>query len=268
MTTVAVCIPTCMKWDTARAKSVQRIRRVFPEAKLFAEDGPTPNYVWADKLETWAAEQDCTHVLQVQDDAILCPEFEPTLFAMLDAVPDQIISLFTIHPVAKYLVRDDKNWMTTTDLMTGVANARPIGIQREYVRWRATALEDGALRAINEDTLLGLFCAAEGHRIWNPVPAVVDHDTTVPSNYGNARAVHNRASVNWNDHPLPSSWKPRTMVHAGSGVNDVPHLGRYYPFTPYSYLRWVKSPDKSVADRLERDVVRVEVREDAEGTKT
>ena len=256
---LAVAVPTCMKWDPSRAKSVERVQKVFPSATLFAEDGPTPNHVWADKLERWAALQDCTHILQIQDDAIMCPDFETVLGAMLEAVPDQVISLFTIHPVAKYLAKDDKNWLTTTDLMTGVANVRPIEIQREFVAWRDAVLEDGGTRAINEDTLLGLFCASTGRKIWNPIPAVVDHDTTLTSNYGNQKAVHNRASVNWMDAPLPDSWAPKTMLHS-SGLLQVPHLGRYYPFTPYSYLRWVKDADKHQADRIERDVVRVEVK--------
>lgn len=285
---IALGLPHC-PWDPHRTKSFARLRGQLGitansdtcehahDVAVFADVGPQPNWVWSGKLWDWAAGLPSegpaapTHLLQVQDDVVVAPAFWGILNAMLTAVPDQIISLFTIYPHAQQLSQMGARWMTTTDWMTGPAYVMPMADLRAFHVWRA-ALRPGAIQAVNEDTLLGLFCAATGRRVWNPLPAPVDHDASLPSNYGNDHAGNNRASYTWRQwspsdlHSMerPEFWVPTNPVPGSSGI--APHFGRAYPFTPASFCRWVPEGadhggmtwDQRIV-QIERDIVRTEV---------
>jgi hypothetical protein len=94
----------------------------------------------------------------------------------------------------------------------------------DFLLWRQE-LRQGAVESVTEDTLLGCFCLSTGHRIWHPIPTIIDHDTSIESTYGNEAHEHRRPSVTWKDSVLADAgefWRPRS----------VPHLGRFYASTP------------------------------------
>lgn len=287
MVTFALSIPHC-PWDPHRVKSLERLRAsLFGSARLnddihapaesfrvFGDVGPTPNHVWAERVWRWGEEQaDASHLLQLQDDVIPMPDrFWSVLTAMVEAAPAVPICLFTIHPIARALRREGCAWFSTSDLWVGPAWAVPREIVRDYNAWRVHGARPGAVQHVNEDTLFGLYCAATGRRIWHPTVSIVDHDTSLDSHYGNKAANHNRPSCSWLDADLPESWAPTNPLHQPNG--EVPHLGRIYSFTPYSYAKWVLDGPAWLErlERLERDVIDIatpvprpimEVRDDA-----
>lgn len=206
------------------------------DARIFADR--EPNYAWSGKLWKWASETDATHLLQLQDDALVCPEFWAQLHAMVSAVPDKVIGLESAHPVAKDL---PDTWYTTPDMLIGVGYVVPTTLLQEFLVWRSTELRPGGLESVNEDQLLGLWCFVTGRKIWHPVPTIIDHDTSLPSTYGNDEHQDRRPTVTWKDRPLPGTWRPGVVVHAPRFYRDTPRLARRWVkgATEEDYQRWI-----------------------------
>lgn len=263
----AVGIPHAA-FDPERVKSMSRVRTAMAAGgacrSLHVEPSlaPTPRHVWSERLWRWGSEQTASHFLQIQDDVLVAPEFWTHLEAMVAAVPDAPICLYTIHEAAPHLAKRDCPWMTTTDWMVGPAYVLPTWMLQEFCDFRADELRDGAVEAITEDTLLGMWCAWTGMRIWHPTVSIVEHDQSLASLYGNADAPHNRASCSWQDTPVPTDWTPRNPLPFPQEGTKVPHFGRRYSFTPYMCAKWIMpSPAYTEwlgnLDRLERDIVTV-----------
>lgn len=300
-TQFALAIPHC-PWDPHRVQNLSKLKERLEirndhdecdhaRVSIFASVGPTPNWIWSDKLFRWLAEQDTEWSLQVQDDVLLVPEFWDVLKAAVagaETAGAEAISLFTIAPPAPHFAHQGCNWLTTTDWMVGPAwLVKTKFLRDQFVPFRDRRLRTGwnepdpqtkRLRSgLNEDTLLGLGCAAFGKRIWNPLPALVDHDTSIGSTYGNAGGKYNKSSFNWVNwmsmpgHPdvqdlkLKEFWIPRNSVQ-GPRTPAV-HLGCAYSFTTYNFLRWCKDdgedygglPWDKRADAIRMDTVNLGV---------
>ena len=262
MISLALAIPHC-PWLPARVASMARLRADLEVGDM----GPAhygvlsdkePNWSWSQRMIAWALSTDATHFVTLQDDARVRRPFWPALHAMLHAMPDHVIGLEAAHPAGPMLRAKGAHWYTTLDFLVGVGWAASISALREYQTWCMTELRPHAIQSVSEDTLLGLWCAATGRRVYHPVPSIIDHDLSVDSTYGHNDHQNRRPTVTWKDGDWgdaledPSFWKQE----------DVPHLGRFYAATPYLFTRWVREFRDGDATRIERDLVRV-VRKEA-----
>lgn len=193
----------------------------------------------------WAAAQDVDYCLFLQDDAIVSDDFRPLLESMLAAHwenPPAIIGLEVAHPAAGALRAEGYRWFTTSDALIGVGYIVSRQFLKKFLEWR-NAQSPVTLRTITEDSLLGLYCALHGQRILHPLPTVVDHDTSIPSTYGNDAHSNRRSSVTWDGNLVranPEFWAP---------VPRIPHFGCFYE-TTYRIARDVfQSPDWRVLAR-------------------
>lgn len=239
MISLALAIPHT-PWIPARVESVRRLREelgYMASGSLYREfTDREPNYVWSARMWTWGAETDATHFLTLQDDAIVAPHFWPALRAMIEAVPDQVIGLEVVHRAAPALAAQGHRFFTTTDCLIGVGYVLPTELLRAFFEWRSTALNEGAIEAITEDTLLAIWCMVTGHRIWHPLPTIIDHDTTLESNYGNDSHQNRRPLVRWDTHPECPLEHAQNWCQGPAPV----HLGRFYQATPGLAAKWVK----------------------------
>jgi hypothetical protein len=178
---------------------------------------------------------------------------------MVTVRPDQIINLQAVHECAIALAADGITSYTTTEGMPGPAYVLPIPVLREFNAWRRTALRDGALQAITEDTLIACFALATGRRIWSPIPTIVDHPSVVKSTYGNDAALRQRPLVRWDTPDLLPGWRDETvygrLTHLDYWDQEPSHLGRFYPMSiPMLTRRFVKgySTDHQARDEADR----------------
>lgn len=300
MTTIALAVPHC-QWDPHRVKSLASIKQQLgiradrdecdhAKVAIFPSIGLTPNWVWSEKVFAWLAEQDTEWSMLIQDDIVPVPNFWGVVGAAIKgAAPAGAAAFcfFNVVPPAGSFSKMGCNWVTTADWMVGPSWAVKTSFMREFVHeFRAKRLREGwdevgpdhRLRSgLNEDTMLGLACAAAGVRIWHPIPSLVDHDVDVPSTYGNGTFSFNRASFAWKawsglhgrpveDLKDPAVWVPRNPPESGV-KGAAPHLGRAYRFTPHNFHRWVKDDGGDYgglswgkrADQLANDLVRLEV---------
>lgn len=243
MNTVAVAIPHA-PWAEGRKESLDAILADLDpvdnitDFRIFAEQAP--NHVWSEHMWAWGASTTAEWLLQLQDDVKLADHFMPALRAMLDAVPSHVdvIGLEVPHQAAPALSEDGERWFTTTDMLIGVGYVIRTRALRAFLEWRASALREGALAAVTEDTLLALWCMVTGRRIWHPMPTLIDHDVTLASTYGNDSHENRRPLVRWNSKDwgarldTPAFWAPVTTT--------PPHLGRFYNATPELAFQWVE----------------------------
>jgi hypothetical protein len=226
MISVSLGIPHT-PWKADRANSFARLMESllrdvpppFVEVRAFTDRAP--NWEWSGKMWRWAAETMSTHFLQLQDDVISAPKFWPSLLAMLEALPGQIIGLESVHHRSPDLHAQGHRWYTTSDGLIGVGYVLPMPQLRDFLVWRATKLCKGAIESITEDTLLCVWALSTGRRIWHPMPTIIDHDVSIPSTYGNDTHAHRRPLVCFADH------KPATDPSGWRDI-DPPHLGSFY----------------------------------------
>ena len=195
------------------------MRAYRPLALIFG-----PRNSGAGRYETGAG-----HLLQLQDDVIVDGQFWPNLRAMLAAVPDQIIGLESVHQASQMLYEAGHNWYTTNDGLIGVGYVIPRDVLRMFLEWRATMLRPEGYKHVSEDTLIDMFCLSTGRKVWHPIPTIIDHDTDLPSTYGNDSHTHRR---------------PAMTTVRGAKARDYSgrahHLGRFYELTPRMCRRFVK----------------------------
>ncbi len=207
-------------------------------ATFHLETSRAANHEWSATMWTWAAAQDVEWCVFLQDDAIVgAPYADEDSWSVavedcIHAAPADcsVIGLQAPHPAGIEIARAGYGGYTTCDGLIGVGYAVRRRDLRAFLEWRADSLADGALEAITEDTLIGLWCAVTGRRIFHPLPTVVDHDTTLASTFGNDAHVNRRSLVRWD-----------SEIETPDGAREgVPHLGRFYAVTPELAKRWVK----------------------------
>jgi hypothetical protein len=252
-------------WGKGRGESLQRLveslwNGVKPGLHIFKSEGPRRTDEWANEIYAWALDRK-SDLLVLEDDALLCPQFLDVLGAIREANPDRLCNLYNAHPSALDLAAKGVSAYTTLDWMTGVAQLIPWRVLLDFTWWRGHVLRKGAVETIKADTLLGLYAAVSGERVWHPIPTPVDHDDSLASLYGNSKSPMRRSLARWDRLPglpltSPAYWKSKNPF----GADPLVHLGRIHPGTPFGYARWVL-PDspcwEATADRLERDVVTV-----------
>jgi len=204
-----------------------------------------PNWSWSARLWQWGLDSGATHIVQLQDDVQVGPDFWPQLRAMVEAVPDAILGLESVMAIGS-------PWYTTGDGLIGVGYVIPRDDLRELLNFRDTpsfgehvdadrlpCLRPGSAERLNEDQLIGMFTFSTGRKIWHPVPTIIDHNVDIASTYGNDSHSHRRpARSTVRGDRAPESW----------GVPEqVPHVAKFYGATPrmcrmhvrgYSYKKY------------------------------
>ena len=214
MITFALAIPTTADWVPERAASLERLKAQLGHRPVYYREfrDREPNWSWSGKLWEWGLRCARAHLVQLQDDVVVGPEFWPTLRAMVDERPDDIIGLESV-------LAPSSPWYTSGDGLIGVGYVLPPDVLAWLIDWRE-GLRPGAIQSLNEDQLLGLYAHVSGRRIWHPVPTIIDHDVEIVSTYGNDHHSHRRPAKSTvrGDAP-PASWEP---------IYPMPHVPLFY----------------------------------------
>lgn len=201
MISFALAIPHT-PWIPERVDSLDRLLGTLsgawpsdPHRRIFKDR--EPNWSWSAKLWRWGLETGATHLLQLQDDVIPAPNFWAALTAMIEACPDQIVSLHGGHPANRLIAHRGGNWTQSKAWMVGVGYVIPRAILDELVKYRATLPDNPG---INEDDLIGRFCVLTQRPVYHPIPTIIDHDTDVASTYKNDAHLYRKPTVTWRDY--------------------------------------------------------------------
>lgn len=239
MTSIALAIPHT-PWVPERIESLSRLMTGLdiPQCAMAGWVPPAPlsrvnifddresNRVWSQKLFRWALDTGATHLLQLQDDAIVAPRFWPILRAMIEAQPDRIIGLEATHPLIPVQHRAGRRWYRDHWLI-GVGYVFPRLLLQEYVDWCDVHISRVA--NTNEDSLISEWSYETVRPIWHPIPTIIDHDVGVPSTYGNDAhhefSMYRRPLVTWRDVDTPALEDPAYWRVTEDGAPLLPGPG-------------------------------------------
>ncbi len=224
-------------WVPERVESWRRLREELACQSVFAElaayrvfDERAPNHVWSLQMWTWAAERDAEWCVFLQDDAMVSPCFLEELQGICEGNACDVIGLQVASPLAVPLAEAGYPGFTTSDGLVGVGYA----IRREalhcFLEWREENLESGAVETISEDSLIGLWAAVTGNRIYHPIPTIVDHDVSLQSTFNNDHHTNRRSRVRWDTY-TGDNWEDTR--------SEIPHMGRFYESTHHLAKRFV-----------------------------
>lgn len=216
--TFALAIPHT-PWNPERVASFTRLQNLLvhrpPHFREFTDR--EPNWSWSGKLWKWGLDTGATHLVQLQDDVLVCPRFWPLLRAMVEARRDDVIGLESVLDIGS-------PWYTTGDGIIGVGYVLPREAIREMLAWRESKLRPGSIQSLNEDQLLGLWCFVTGRKVWHPTPTIIDHDVDMASTYGNDGHTHRR--------PVRSTVRGDAPPETWAVEGTAPHVKRFYAATP------------------------------------
>jgi hypothetical protein len=174
---------------------------------------------WALRLWRWAAEQDAPAML-LNDDVSVSPELVIAVDRMTDALPDELISLHCQLPVATSLAEAGVPYLRTYWL-SGPGYVIPRGAAGPMVAYAETIpkrLKD----LYNEDGYGQLWAWSMRRPIFHCLPALVQHDTDIPSTLGYDKHTLRVATADWRKYPVPAD----ATVRAPVPFYDNPWMGR------------------------------------------
>lgn len=169
-----------------RKESLARLLpSILGRQSVHLEDRPGHHSAWS--LLLWKGvlaagdANGATHAMFLQDDVIPCDSFLDNVHSVIEAKPTNLINLYNAHPLSVTAKEMGFSWCTSPDGLIGNAYILPIEMLREFVEYRTTKLSDAIVQEGGEDRLINLFAMDRGYLVWSTVPALVDHDLTVPS---------------------------------------------------------------------------------------
>ena len=155
-------------WDLAKALDATVVS--FDDGTL----GCTRNHlkVWTKLLQhggNWA--------VVIEDDALLCDDFDTTLAAVLAKPPADIVGLYlgknyprAWQRVIKPKMATDAHWITSTHLLHGLGTCMRMSLLEDMLRF-VGRMEDGW----PIDEKITHWCRLRGHRVAYTKPSIIEH---------------------------------------------------------------------------------------------
>lgn len=187
--------------------------------------------VWATRMYSTAAPGKCDADIFLNDDIEVSGQLVAAVRAQFQSETSRIVSLHTVHPIARSLAEAGERWMSTYHV-TGPAYWFRRGVAAQVMRYYGECPKAWTSKA-NEDNVLISFMFRHREPVWNSLPGLVQHDTGVPSSLGYENHPNRTCCVPWNDKALYQSLPPHALVdpewwHPRA---DVPFLDTHWTQT-------------------------------------
>lgn len=211
---IQILIVTAAEWDPRRRAALARLQAQLPDAITIASPVREHASTWAVRAWRQAAAHD-GHTVILNDDVTVCPDFPAVVEAMCAAVPNEVIALHTTHPIAPSLAMCGERWLRSYWL-TGPGYIFPPGVAERLLAWVARAPQQ-LIASINEDNMAMHWAWSEQRPIWHCIPALVQHDVSVPSTLGYDEHPGRQTNVPWDAYPRGTV----AEVSYGDGLHDA-----------------------------------------------
>lgn len=196
-------------WEPTRSATLDALLLDVRDARWLVHESLAKEHssTWARRMwEAAAADYPATHTAFLNDDVRVCPRWQETLEAIVEAVPDQIIALHHVRahthpgPWARAYWLTGPGYLVPRSLLGEVIDA-------VSALWRR--FPEG-----NEDNLTMMWAWAKQRPIWHCIPAPVRHSAEVPSILGHDRHVCRETNVAWDTMPTVDMtraeyWRPQ-----------------------------------------------------------
>lgn len=175
-------------WREDRRASVERLvddvwasSGKVTTCEVVASRGPEHAAIWARRLWERAAKLD-EHVVILNDDVVLLPDFHARVERMIAAIPDEPISLHCTNPAVLPYAADGHAWVRAYHY-TGPAVVLPPGAAADLCRF-VYGLPWSLTSRANEDIIASMWAWDRQRPFWYALPSPVTHDTSVLSTLG------------------------------------------------------------------------------------
>lgn len=213
------------KWMVGRTETLARLLgQLGTVSKVFPSERKEPCWTWTRRLWEWCAQYD-EHVVCLEDDVEVCPDFVRVVSRVIDAAPNEMISLHCAAPAALRLANEGAHWCRSYWL-TGPAHVLPPGLARELLDFWDSVPWDVAAR-LNNDNIAIHYAWSKQRPILATIPALARHDESVPSSFGYDSHLHRGPSVPWTAYPVPATWGPPTDAFADNPWCSAAHMTEF-----------------------------------------
>ena len=210
-----------------RDETVERQREAVP-GLLVVEDewrqGSWP-VVRAAYLRLLDERPDATHHVVLHDDMLPCRDFVRHLQGAVAAMPDEVVTTFSMRRVIREAWERGHRWVRTAGLVWGGCSAHPAGWSLPYVEWAEAQVSPSLPSADARFTYWLQYVHGTG-RSWLTVPSLTEHLEPGESllGHGNGRRV---ATLFADEVGAPPDWSvPYRPLTSGSRV-PVDYLGEH-----------------------------------------
>jgi hypothetical protein len=218
-------------WDIRRAASLARIvQEVRGDIVTFRSEKREHASVWARRIWKWIAEEQHGYdaVIVLNDDVTVAPKLREIVGAILEACrdpgaagytpadnPGTIICLHTTAPVSPSLAMCGERWLSACWL-TGPGYVLTSSQAEQLVRFWDRC-PNGFAESVNEDNIAMQWATSEAREMLHVIPALVEHDTSIPSTLGYDDHDGRVPLVTWRDVDTstfadPETWKRVPIV--------------------------------------------------------
>jgi hypothetical protein len=231
------------EWSPERRRSLDRLidslgKGGVPSAHIVASAQKEHAKIWARKLWMKVAADDAETAVCLNDDITVPEHFHEAIVALTQVVKRHPLSLHTQGSVDILRAARDGARFVAFHCMTGPGYALRRGHAASLLEYWDTHAEELEYAPNNEDGIGARWSYANGILFVGTIPALVEHDVSVPSTLG------------YDKHPMRKAGVPfgedRGLAHASDLTNRV---------APYDLRSW---PSLATASDVERNLPHVE----------
>jgi hypothetical protein len=190
------------------------------ELSIHESDPPSP---WDGYRQALADPPDCTHLLLVQEDVVVCRNFPLAVKCIAEAKPDEPVCLF-LSWLPTPIVRDARQALKqgqryiaarpSSKFCPVVAVLWPAAAIERFLIWAEAAKLPGHPGHVrSDDAVLGEWIRRKRETVWIALPSLVEHPDNVPSVKGRNNAAwgkdKGRRALQWigpEADPLELDW--------------------------------------------------------------
>ncbi len=227
MVKIEYAIAHC-QWDERRHATLRRLIQALPgTGMLFDSREPEHANVWAKRVWSVVATWDSAHpdtggTVILNDDVIPHPELLSFVAQLCELLPGRFLSLHCQFPQIEQAAFMGTR-LARCYWPSGPAMFFPRGFARKLLDWLETVPPQWFAGDVNEDGAIASFLWSQQTPAFCSIPALVRHDTTVPSTLGYDGHPNRTSPVDWETYPV----RPWTSDDVESAPHiDVPWLGK------------------------------------------
>jgi hypothetical protein len=140
---------------------------------------------WNGAKKGWKAMPEySTHHIALEEDAVLCTNFVEHVKSIIDALPNDLISLYSGRQQkagCEWARKSSYNYFISNYAPSGVAVIMPAWMVREFLEWEAQRVNPAMPY---EDTRMHGYVVEHGYKTYFTVPSIVEHGAPMESSLG------------------------------------------------------------------------------------
>jgi hypothetical protein len=190
------------------------------QISVHSSDPPSP---WAGYKQALADPPDCTHLLVIQEDVLVCRNFAAAVERIAEAKPDEPVCLF-LSWLPNHIANDARDALKKRERYIRVRPAQfcpvvavlwPVAAAARFLEWTESGvrLPNSHGLVASDDAVLAEWIKRKKETVWIVMPSLVEHPDTMPSVKGRQNAKwgkdRGRIALHWigpEADPLEFDW--------------------------------------------------------------